>query len=133
MKVKMKSFSHVQLFVTPWAVAYQAPPSMGFSRTEYCSGYAMASSRGFSQSRDRTFISYVSCTGGATWEVKLPCIELKSVFTKLSFFSWFFPFEIHKDLPGIPQDRPHVFQGRFFDYPSNEGSLFFPSHPPLDG
>ena len=34
----MKSLSHVQLFVTPWAVACQAPPSMGFSRQEYWSG-----------------------------------------------------------------------------------------------
>ena len=32
------SVSHVQLFVTPWTVAYQAPPSMGFSRQEYWSG-----------------------------------------------------------------------------------------------
>ena len=30
----MKSLSHVQLFVTPWTVAYQAPPPMGFSRQE---------------------------------------------------------------------------------------------------
>ena len=37
-KVKVKSLSHVQLFVTPWTVAYQAPPSMGFSRQEYWSG-----------------------------------------------------------------------------------------------
>ena len=35
---KVKSLSHVQLFVTPWTVAYQAPPSMGFSRQEYWSG-----------------------------------------------------------------------------------------------
>ena len=28
----MKSLSHVRLFATPWTVAYQAPPSMGFSR-----------------------------------------------------------------------------------------------------
>ena len=34
----MKSFSHVQLFVTPWTVAHQAPPSIGFSRQEYQSG-----------------------------------------------------------------------------------------------
>ena len=34
----MKSFSRVQLFVTPWTAAYQAPPSMGFSRQEYWSG-----------------------------------------------------------------------------------------------
>ena len=38
LKVKVKSFSHVQLFVTPWTVAYQAPPSMGFYRQEYWSG-----------------------------------------------------------------------------------------------
>ena len=31
-------FSHVQLFVTLWTVAPQAPPSMGFSREEYQSG-----------------------------------------------------------------------------------------------
>ena len=28
----------VRLFVTPWTVAYEAPPSMGFSRQEYWSG-----------------------------------------------------------------------------------------------
>ena len=37
-KVKVKSLSHVQLFGNPWTVAYQAPPSMGFSRQEYWSG-----------------------------------------------------------------------------------------------
>ena len=37
-KVKVKSLSHVQFFVTPWTVAYQAPPSMGFSEQEYGSG-----------------------------------------------------------------------------------------------
>ena len=37
-KVKVKSLSHVQLFATPWTIAYQAPPSMGFSRQEYWSG-----------------------------------------------------------------------------------------------
>ena len=38
LKVKVKSISRVGLFVTPWTVAYQAPPSMGFSRQEYWSG-----------------------------------------------------------------------------------------------
>ena len=32
------SLSCVQLFVTSWTVAHQAPPSMGFSRQEYWSG-----------------------------------------------------------------------------------------------
>ena len=35
---EVKSLSHVQLFATPWTVAYQALPSMGFSRQEYWSG-----------------------------------------------------------------------------------------------
>ena len=34
----MKSLSCVPLFSTPWTVAYQAPPSMGFSRQEYRRG-----------------------------------------------------------------------------------------------
>ena len=37
-RVCVKSLSRVQLFVTPWTVAHQAPLSMGFSRQEYCSG-----------------------------------------------------------------------------------------------
>ena len=37
-KVKVKSLSHVQLFVTPWTAAYQASPSIGFSRQGYWSG-----------------------------------------------------------------------------------------------
>ena len=37
-KEKVKSLSRVRLFATPWTVAYQAPPSMGFSRQEYWSG-----------------------------------------------------------------------------------------------
>ena len=35
---KVKSLSHVQLFVTPWTVAYLASPSMALSRQEYGSG-----------------------------------------------------------------------------------------------
>ena len=34
----MKSLNHVRVFATPWTVAYQASPSMGFSRQEYWSG-----------------------------------------------------------------------------------------------
>ena len=36
--VIVKSPSRVRLFATPWTVAYQAPPSMGFSRQQYWSG-----------------------------------------------------------------------------------------------
>ena len=36
--MKVKLLSHIQLFTTPWSAAYQAPPSMGFSRQEYWGG-----------------------------------------------------------------------------------------------
>ena len=45
-KVKVKSLSRVQLFETPWTVAYQAPPSVGFSRQEYWSGLPFPSPEG---------------------------------------------------------------------------------------
>ena len=32
------TFSHIQLFATPWTVAHQAPLSVGFSRQEYWNG-----------------------------------------------------------------------------------------------
>ena len=40
---KVKSLSCVQLFATPWTIAYQAPLSMGFSRQEYWSGLPLPS------------------------------------------------------------------------------------------
>ena len=42
-KVKVKSLSRVPLLSTPWTTAYQAPPSMGFSRQEYWSGVPLPS------------------------------------------------------------------------------------------
>ena len=42
-KVKVKSPSRARLLATPWTAAYQAPPSMGFSRQEYWSGVPLPS------------------------------------------------------------------------------------------
>ena len=42
-KVKVKSLSRVQPSATPWTAAFQAPPSMGFSRQEYWSGVPLPS------------------------------------------------------------------------------------------
>ena len=43
--MKVKSLSCVRLFATPWTVAYEAPPSLGFSRQEYWSGLPFPSPR----------------------------------------------------------------------------------------
>ena len=39
----LSRFSHVRLLATPWTAAYQAPPSMGFSRQENWSGVPLPS------------------------------------------------------------------------------------------
>ena len=41
--MKVKSLSHVRLLATLWTAAYQALPSMGFSRQEYWSGVPLPS------------------------------------------------------------------------------------------
>ena len=43
LKVKVKSLSRVWFLATPWTAAYQAPPSMEFSRQEYWSGVPLPS------------------------------------------------------------------------------------------
>ena len=59
-KVKVKSLSCVRLFETPWTAAYQAPPSMGFSRQEYWSGVPL--SRDFSKRREWEWFSGKKCS-----------------------------------------------------------------------
>ena len=39
----LSRFSRVRLLATPWTAAYKAPPPMGFSRQEYCSGVPLPS------------------------------------------------------------------------------------------
>ena len=51
--------SHVQLFATPWTVAYQVPLSMGILQARIQEWVAMPSSRESSQPRHRT---HISCT-----------------------------------------------------------------------
>ena len=51
----LSDFSRVRLLVTPWTAAYQAPPSMGFSRQEYWSGVPLPSPLGGSNCSVSTF------------------------------------------------------------------------------
>ena len=59
-------FSCVQLFVTPWTVVCQAPPSLGILQARIVEWDVMPSSRGSSQPRDRT---QVSCIAGGFFTV----------------------------------------------------------------
>ena len=75
------SFSRVQIFVTPWTAAFQAPLSMGFSRQEYGEWVVFPFSRGSSQSRDW---AHISCIGRqilyhwATKEAMMGLVPLKA-------------------------------------------------------
>ena len=59
----LSHFSHVQLFVTLWTVAHQAPLSMGILQARILECVAMPLSMGFSQPRDQTCVSKISCIG----------------------------------------------------------------------
>ena len=65
-KVRVKSLSRVWLLATPWTAAYQAPPSMGFSRQEYWSRWPLPSPWvGIRRTHARTSLTH-SCLNLAT-------------------------------------------------------------------
>ena len=83
-KVKGKSLSRVQLFATTWTVAYQAPPSMGFSRQENWSELPFPSPGIFSakfpqKTKDLKFQPLACC-----WEECNPCNKALWVFSLVS-------------------------------------------------
>ena len=57
-KVKGKSLSRVRLLATPWTTAYQAPPSMGFSRQEYWSGVPLLLKCHYKIRKKTTLLAY---------------------------------------------------------------------------
>ena len=51
----MNSLSRVRPFATPWTVAHQAPPSMGFSGQEHWSGVPLPSPTKWAEDPNRHF------------------------------------------------------------------------------
>ena len=66
-KVKVKLLSCVRLFATPWTVAYQVPPSMGFSILEWV---AVSFSRRSSGPRDWTRVSCIVGRRFTVWATR---------------------------------------------------------------
>ena len=66
MKVKVKLLRRVQLIVTPWTVARQAPLPMGFSKQEYWSGLSFFLQTIF-LSQDGTWVSCIICRYFTIW------------------------------------------------------------------
>ena len=72
-KVKVKSLSRVRLLATPWTAAYQAPPSMGFSRQEYWSRVPLPSLTQAAPCYQISFPSPVTCLGQQNVADIAPC------------------------------------------------------------
>ena len=68
-KVKVKSFTCVRLLANPWTAAYQAPPSMEFSRQEYWSGVPLPSEISQIKTNIILYHLYIECK--ETVQVKL--------------------------------------------------------------
>ena len=77
-KVKVKSLNLARLLATPWTAAYQAPPSMGFSRQEYWSGVPLPSPR------DLFICIYLH--GEIWWNVYYPVLTMV-IFERVELFS----------------------------------------------
>ena len=71
-KVKVKSLSPVWLLATPWTAAYQAPPSMGFSRQEYWNGVPSPSPK-YMTKHIHICMNILNVSGHHTCQDKPPC------------------------------------------------------------
>ena len=63
-------FSHVHLFLTPWTVAHQAPPSMKVFQARILEWAALPSFRRSFQPRDRTQVSCIAGIFSTLWATK---------------------------------------------------------------
>ena len=92
-KVKVKSLSHVWLLATPWTAAYQAPPSMGFSRQEYWSGVQLPSPK-YNPTTPKLPLLNV-------WYTELALfLSIQALFPVLHFVVFFF-YEFYKFMSSI--------------------------------
>ena len=122
-KVKVKSLSHVWLFATPWTGAYQAPPSMGFSRQEYWSDlYLYSSLISFHQHQklinSHIFFLCVVFALWSFWNFEIVTGTPKYHFVRFKFFS----LVCGKSLSLLL----HYFVFSYFFFP-----FFFPSETPF--
>ena len=90
-KVKAKLLSHVRLFATPWTTAYQAPPSMGFSRQEYWSGVPLPSPCEYT-SLSQFFCLTYAVPMTRTTSLLLDCLKILTFFEGRLFLARYLHF-----------------------------------------
>ena len=122
-KVKVKSFSHVWLLVTPWTAAHQAPPSMGFSKQECWSGVPLP----FSCSYYHTIFQFNSVN---IYLMYSPCKTLYYVLLLLLLLSRFSRVRLcatpetaaHQAPPSLGFSRQDHWSGLPFPSPMHESA-----------
>ena len=67
---KVTSLSRVWLFATPWTVAHQTSPSNGIFQARVLEWVAISFSRGPSQPRDKTWVSYIAGRRFTLWATR---------------------------------------------------------------
>ena len=94
------ALSHVQLFVTLWTVAHQAPLSMGFSRRKYWRGlHALLQGIFLTQGSNPHLLCLALAgeffTTSATWEAQVPVeyVLPKQTVSRIIWASIFFFFQ----------------------------------------
>ena len=125
----MKSLSRVRLFDTPLIVAYQAPPSMVFSRQEYWSGLPFPSPApdpALPQSPSFSLKILLPSTPGSQWMVGRTMAERPG----LSLWSSLQVVQVHPELAlllpsSVTSHRPTV-SARFLLHLVWQGGLEFP-------
>ena len=134
-KVKVKSLSRVRPSATPWTAAFQAPPSMGFSRKEYWSGVPLPSPQAYlSITNSQSLLKLMSIE----WVMPSnhlilcrPLLLLPSIFPSIRVFSndslrirwpkyWSFSFSIR---PSNEYSGLISFRMDWFDLLSVQGTL----------
>ena len=108
-KVKVKSLSRVRLPETPWSAAYQAPPSIGFSRQEYWSEVPLHSPKKPRDTRNKTMEVEISAT---YW----PSVEQQATEPRAGEASWW--------KPSPSQALGHCSWKKMFKGPSKETGDF---------
>ena len=90
--MKMKSLSRVRPSATPWTAAFQAPPSMGFSRQEYWSGVPLPSPNTSLSLTNFSFKQRKSRPQGKGWLLIISSSDLITLFLFILFNVCFHAF-----------------------------------------
>ena len=113
-KVKVKLLSRVWLLATPWTATYQAPPSMVFSRQEYCSGLPLVKINLIHRTKDKK--TYPNVTIVHVWVMGLSVAFFSPFLCDVCVLScvWLFVTPWTVVLPGLSVRG--IFQTRIWEW-----------------